>query len=270
MITWRFLRATFLSALVLALGAGAARSETGQTAIARLELGKAFGARSPWRFVARQGPAEADPAGMETQVPGVLRLCLDRSPSGGCETPLEAMPPRAPDELESMWAARYLRAATIVYPRGRSAAPLLLVQTASTHAGNGSQAVFTQLLAYRRAADRFARIYDQVTGTNNNEEVRFVTSGLLRGAVISAEPTGDAPYGYWIAVNELRPDDTYRQVMRYRSATRYGDGNPLAVIDSEMPNIQRRLGLWRPGAPLPLPAGACPKPRLAHMELWCR
>ncbi len=30
-------------------------------------------------------------------------------------------------------------------------------------------------------------------------------------------------------------DNRYHQIMRYRSATRYGDGNPLAVIDCECP-----------------------------------
>ncbi|MGH9711589.1 MAG: hypothetical protein ACRD37_13690, partial [Candidatus Acidiferrales bacterium] len=62
---------------------------------------------------------------------------------------------------------------------------------------------------------------------------------------------------------------TYKTVLRYRSATHYGDNNPLAVIDSEMPNIEWRLGYWKPGMALPLPSGACPKPHLIHMELWC-
>jgi hypothetical protein len=30
--------------------------------------------------------------------------------------------------------------------------------------------------------------------------------------------------------------------LRYRSVTRYGDGNPVPVIDAEMPNILRHLG----------------------------
>ena len=76
------------------------------------------------------------------------------------------------------------------------------------------------------------------------------------------------PYGYWIVVNSLTPAGNYRQVLRYRSATLYNDGNPLAVIDSEMPNIERRLGLWAPGQPLPTPA-RCAKPRLVKLELWC-
>lgn len=58
-------------------------------------------------------------------------------------------------------------------------------------------------------------------------------------------------------------------VLRYRSATGYQDGNPLGVIDSDLPNIQRRLGLWRAGQPLPVPAQGCATPRLVTMELWC-
>jgi hypothetical protein len=74
--------------------------------------------------------------------------------------------------------------------------------------------------------------------------------------VIAAEPTDDAPYAYWIAVSRLGAGG-YAQALRYRSATRYGDGNPLSVIDSEMPNILQRLGLWRSGSPPPLPAEPC-------------
>jgi hypothetical protein len=66
----------------------------------------------------------------------------------------------------------------------------------------------------------------------------------------------------------LTPGYHYRQVLRYRSATQYGDGNPLAVIDSEMPNILRRLGMWRAGQPLPAPRG-CKRPHLIKDALWC-
>ncbi|MDG6719271.1 hypothetical protein QCE92_13960, partial [Staphylococcus aureus] len=51
--------------------------------------------------------------------------------------------------------------------------------------------------------------------------------------------------------------------------TGYGDGNPLAVIDSEMPETLRRLKLWQPGSPLPLPEHPCPRPRLVAQVLWC-
>jgi hypothetical protein len=185
-----------------------------------------------------------------------------KAPAGPCDPTIITMP--RPD-----WEAHYLDTAKLVYPRGREGAPLLLLQTSSMHAGNGNQSVFTRLLAYRRVIDRFVPVFQHETGRNNNEEVRFIEASPLRGDIISVEPTQDKPFGYWLVVNRLGADDRYRQVLRYRSATHYGDGNPLAVIDSEMPNIQRRLGLWRSGAPLPLPARKCPKPHLVHTVLWC-
>lgn len=75
-----------------------------------------------------------------------------------------------------------------------------------------------------------------------------------------ASPTAIAP--------ALTLAQTYRQIQRYRSATLYGDGNGLGVIDSEMPNIRRRLGVWRPGMTLPLPPH-CPRLHLVRTALWC-
>jgi hypothetical protein len=125
------------------------------------------------------------------------------------------------------------------------------------------------VLAYDQKQERFTSVYEKRTNKNNDQEVRYITDGPLTGAIISAEPTSDAPFGFWITINRLGPADGYRQVLRYRSATRYGDGNPLAVIDSEMPEILKRLGLWRPGTKLPHPPGECAKPRLIRQELWC-
>ena len=96
-----------------------------------------------------------------------------------------------------------------------------------------------------------------------------MASGPLTGSMISADPADRAPFGYWISVSKLTPAHGYRQVLHYLSATSYNDGNSLAVIDSEMPNIEKRLGLWHPGSPLPLPAGHCPRPQLKGMALWC-
>ena len=65
----------------------------------------------------------------------------------------------------------------------------------------------------------------------------------------------------------------YRPVLRYASATLYNDGNPLAVIDSETPNIEKRLGLWKAGRPIPTDldghAKPCARPALRRTELWC-
>jgi len=120
--------------------------------------------------------------------------------------------------------------------------------------------------------DAFARVFENRTGQNNNQETRFITDGPLRGSVISAEPQQSAPFGYWIVVSKRSGGGAYRQVLRFVSATRYGDGNPLAVIDAEMPTIQQRLGLWKPGQPLPTPADRdkpCTRPTLKHSALWC-
>ena len=143
----------------------------------------------------------------------------------------------------------------------------------SLYSGDGDQVVATQLVAYDVRQDAFRRVYARSTGHNNNQEVRFVTAGPLRGSVISVEPQDHLPYGYWIVVERLSPAGAYRQALRYRSATLYNDGNSLAVIDSEMPSIERRLGLWRPGMLLPTPDTSggkpCPKPSMRHAELWC-
>ena len=245
----------------------AATPIAGQTpvVIANIDLSKPFATRSAWRLVATQDPPTADILSQDEDAPGPVHLCLRKAAQTSCATRLDPTPPGR-DEL---WVPHFLEVAKVVSPRGRSSAPLVLLQTASVHSGDGDQVVYRQILAYRRDSDRFEQIYSHYTGRNRNEDVRLLTSGPLAGAVISAEPTENAPFGFWMTVSALTPAYTYRQVLRYRSATHYGDGNPLAVIDSEMPNIEMRLGLWRPGSPLPLPASACPKPRLVHMELWC-
>lgn len=252
---------------MLAVDAGAPK----QAVIASMDLSKAFGTRSPWQFTATQGPAISDPiTGSFTgdRVPGDILVCLHRQ-GGPCDTGLQAtLHASSPDDLFA--TPHYLGAAQIVHPRGAEGRALFLIRMASILSGDGDQVVRTQVLAYRRASDRFVRVYDFTTGRNNNQEVRYIASGRLKGDIVSAVPTENAPYGFWVTVNALAPDYSYRPILKYRSTTRYGDGNTLAVIDSEMPNIEQRLGLWRPGAPLPLPASPCPKPHLSRMELWCK
>ena len=234
-----------------------------------LDLTKLFHTRSAWRLVVTEGPHAKDYG--DNDAPGALTLCLHKGPAGPCQSepvtlPLWTATPNDPNA----WEPHYLISTKMVYPRGPKAAPLLLIITGSLNAGDGDQIVYTQLIAYDVERDTFRRVYGKSTGCNNNQEIRFITDGPLRGFVISAVPQDRSPYGYWIEVNEPTSAGAYRQVLRYRSATLYNDGNQLAVIDSEMPNIQKRLGLWKPGAPIPTPSGkSCPKPTLRHSELWC-
>ena len=263
------LSAARLAVAFAALACGAAwAAPPSSTTIADLDLSQAFHTAAPWRLIAVQGAPVDDVVGMGDQVPGAVELCLRAGPSGPCDPQLRAAIPVAiGGELYA--TPHLLIRADIVWPRGRSGPPLLLVQTGSIQSVDGGRLILTQALRYRRDRPGFQRIYDHVTGSNNNQEVRFIAAGPLRGDIISVEPTQTAPFGFWVTVNALTPAYDYKPVLRYRSATRYGDGNPLAVIDSEMAAIERRLGLWRPGAPLPRPAGACPRPHLVREELWC-
>ena len=266
--TW-LARLGLLAVMAAAAPATGRAAPSAPAAIAAIDLAGPFDTRSPWRFTATQGPAAADPASLPgDEAPGAVTLCLRSGASGPCDPQLQT-PLRAPASNDDLFVTPHYLGRADVAP-GAAGRPLLLVQTASLHSGDGDQLVLTQALAYERAADRFVRVYSHLTGRNNNQEVRFIETGALKGDIISAEPTENAPYGFWISVNVLTSAPAYKEVLRYRSATRYGDGNPLAVIDSEMANIEQRLGLWRPGAPPPLPAGACPKPHLVRMELWCR
>ncbi len=238
-----------------------------------VDLTGPFHTRSAWRLVVTEGPRTKDVA--DEAAPGALTLCLREGPAGPCVAEPVTLPLRAPSDDDAIaWEPHYLLAAKPVYPQGAKGPPLLMIVTGSLHSGDGDQLVVTRLLACDAGHDAFRRVFGGHTGHNNNQEIRFVAEGPLRGRVISAEPQQRAPYGYWIVVYSRAPAGDYRPVLRYRSATLYNDGNPLAVIDSEMPTIERRLGLWKPGQPLPAPArdgqgNPCLKPTLRHAELWC-
>ena len=266
----RLTRLGLVSAAAIAAATVAQAASPALAVISDIDLSRPFATCSAWRFSAAQEPRIDDPVRLDGErVPGNIDLCLRKSASGPCEPEVRGTL-RAASQDDPFNEAHHLNRAQVVLPRGASGGqPLLLVQTASLYSGDGDQAVLTQVLAYRPRLDRFVRVYEHLAGTNNNQEVRYLDAGPLKGDIISVEPTGDAPFGFWVSVNVLMPGTLYQQVLRYRSATEYGDGNPLAVIDSEMPNIERRLGLWRPGSPLPLPAGLCPRPHLTRLELWC-
>lgn len=238
-----------------------------------INLAKPFHARSAWRFVVTGGSPVKDFG--NNDAPGALTLCLHKGLSGPCVSEPVTLPLRPPTpDYAIAWEPHYLISAKVVYPWGSKAAPFLLIVTGSLNSGDGDQMVSTQLVRYDIGRDGFRRVYGKRTCHNNNQEIRFVTDGPLRRSVITAEPQEHLPYGYWIVINQLARGGPYHQLLKYRSATLYNDGNPLAVIDSEMPNIERRLGLWKTGEPLPAPrldgkGKPCINPTLRHWELWC-
>jgi hypothetical protein len=230
-----------------------------------IDLSQSLGAKSNWRFMALQGRDTTDPV-MADPIPGKIRLCVTRDDGASCYPGLDHLL-RLPSGDDSYSDPRYLIEARIVRPRADR--PLLLMQVASQHSLNGDQRLATVVLAYDQEQGSFTPVYEKQVNKNNNQEIRYIADGPLMGAIISAEPTDDAPFGFWITVDRLGPTGGYKQVLRFRSATRYDDHNPLAVIDSEMPGILLRLGIWRPGMKLPLPADKCAKPHLIGQELWC-
>jgi hypothetical protein len=254
--------------LAVAVSCCAAAAPAPQKVIARIDLSKPFDLPPGASFTATQGAAVPDAYGDAEQEAGLVHLCVQTAQSAPCAPDLDHLL-ITPGDKDPTAGAHYLEVAEVVHPRGINAAPLLHIQVASIHAGNGSQGRAAVMLAYRLPDHRFEPIVTKVVGGNRNQEIRYIASGPLRDNVITVEPTDDPPFGYWVTVNGLTRDYRYKQVLRYRSATHYGDGNSLAVIESEMPNILRRLRLWRPGQPLPLPKSACARPRLVKTELWC-
>ena len=236
--------------------------------IASLDLQAAFKTRAPWTFTATQGPDVPDETSGSPgdTIPGIITPCLSRDHGKTCDPVLtQALRPDVPDD--GFYAdPHFLDQATIEHlPGGR---PILLVRARSVYSVDGDQVVVLRAFTYDRAHDRFTLAYRHATGHNNNQDLRFMTSGPLAGAIVAAEPTQGAPFGFWMTVDTVSATGAYKQTLKYRSATGYGDGNPLGVIDSEMPNLLRHLGKWKPGQALPLPATPCPT-HLVHKELWC-
>jgi hypothetical protein len=234
------------------------------SATTTIELTGPFHTRTPWQFAAMQGPAIADPISPNDSLPGEIKLCLSHDGQKDCDPGVADL--LRTDDADTS-GPHYLNMAQIVHPDAQSA---LFLQVGGFPEPNNNRAVVTDVLRYDATHDRFVVAYQHQTGHNNSQEVRYIADGSLLGAIVSAEPTQDAPFAFWITVNRLGADDAYHSVLRYRSATRYGDGNPLAVIDSEMPNIEQRLHLWHAGQPLPLPPGPCAKPHLVKGALWCQ
>lgn len=246
------------------IAAGVALIGLGAAAPAPVDLSRALGLPAGWQLLSRQGPSTEDPGG--NQAPGELHLCITSDGGRTCRPGLDDLLHRA-GTSSAFDTIHYLEAVRIV--RAAPDRALLWVQAASLHGGNGDQLVGRAALRYDPAGQRFVIVYRRVTGRNNNQDVRFIGTGPLRGAIVSAEPTQDAPFAFWITVDRPGSGGRYTPVLRYRSVTRYGDGNGLPVIDSDMPEILRRLKLWQPGQAIPLPDRPCPRPRLINKALWC-
>jgi hypothetical protein len=243
--------------------------------IAHLDLTQPFQTKSRWNLVVAQQPDEEssveDGAGNRI---GAVSLCFVENDE--------------PDCSEEMFLAKY-REAKVSFVSGEPTfheliasdvgfsgpgrtLPLLRIKSCMNRGANGNCGVSTFLFAYDRKTARFHVVFFNITGRNNNQETRLVENGPLLGSVIVSYPTDDPPFTYFVEVYRRVSDGEYSRVLKYRGNTGYGDGNPLAVIDSEMPETLRRLGLWKTGDALPVPPSmprGCTRPVMRKGVEWC-
>jgi len=216
--------------------------------ISRFDLTKEFGTASTWTLAVVRDNVPEDP---DWEDHGPIYVCFlkERSPAcldgAGSPAPTDVNPDRIPFDLLDV---------RIVQASSDGQNPRLLVKTCTEPSGDGDCRIDTTLYAYDKATDRFDSVFHNATAHNQNQLTRFIENGPIRGDVIATYPTTDAPYTYWVEVYRQRGGREYAQILRYRGKTEYGDGNPLAVVDSEMPETLRRLDLWKDGEPLPVPA----------------
>ena len=243
--------------------------------IVHLELTQTFQTKSRWSLVVAKQPDEESSVedGGGNRI-GAVSLCFVENDE--------------PDCSEEMFLAKYreekvsfvsgeptfheLIASDVVFSGPGGTLPLLKIKSCMNRGANGNCGVSTFLFAYDQKAERFHVVFFNMSGRNNNEETRVVENGPLLGSVIVAYPTSDAPFTYFVDVYKRTPDSEYSLALRYRGHTGYGDGNPLAVIDSEMPETLRRLGLWKTGDALPVPPrmpGECTLLVIGKGVEWC-
>jgi len=127
----------------------------------------------------------------------------------------------------------------------------------------------TAVWTYNANSDQFDQIFDHAARGQNNGEIRIITNGPLAGDIVIDRAGQHAPYRYDITVYRLL-NSRYREILSYAGNSKYNDGNPMPVIDAEMPEIERRLHLWKPGDPLPTPMRThCSKLELRSGIEWC-
>jgi hypothetical protein len=243
--------------------------------IRHLDMTQPFQTKSRWSFVAAKQPDEessAEDGAGERE--GAISLCFVENDEPDCSEEMFLAKFREEKVSFASGAGPFyeLFASDVVFSGPGRTLPLLRIKSCTIRGANGNCGVSTFLFAYDRKAERFRVVFFNMMGRNNNQEARFVENGPLLGNVIVAYPTNDAPFAYFVEVCKRISDGEYSRVLSYRGNTGYGDGNRLAVIDSEMPETLRRLGLWKTGDALPVPPsmpGGCTRLVMRKGVEWC-
>lgn len=223
-----------------------------------LDLTKPFATRSQWTMVVLDDPHQAASGNAP------IAVCFVKEISAQCTES------RLSDGDPEFYSWRLITD-RVVHAGRHKTLPLLWLKTYSSSSVDGNGTIEASLFHYNHHVDSFDRVFSYETfGTNNNQNATFISDGPLTGDVITDYPTEHAPYRYWVEVYAPNKSGGYEQILRYRGYTGYGDGNLLPIADSEMPEILRRLGYWKPGDALPIPRDtSCPHPVLRSREEWC-
>jgi hypothetical protein len=242
-----------------------------------IDLTGPFHTTSQWRLiVAKQPDKESSYTGGSPDDPlGAVITCFvkDGVPDCGEQLLLDKVRQGFKLAANDLPYFHLFLKADLVFAGKSQTRPLLWLSHCPSRGMTGNCTVTNFLIDYEKSADRFRVVFFNETGRNNNEETRFIGSGPLQGSVILAEPTIKAPSRYWVEVFARGAGANYVRILRYRTLTGYNDGNPLAVIDSEMIEILRRMGKWKPGHPFPKqadPPDNCAKLELRRGVLWCK
>jgi len=244
--------------------------------IQHIDLTKPFETRSRWTLVVGKEPDKsASTTNAFGETIGALSVCFVKNDIPDCsqKTILEKYQDQNISIAPGDRPFYELFTSEIVFSGAVKTQPLVMLKTCTMAGANGNCGISTFLFDYDREMDHFRLVFFNVTGRNNNQEPRFVECGPLQGNVIAVYPTENAPFTYYVEVYKKNTVGMYAQALRYRGRTGYGDGNRLKVIDSEMPEILRRLNLWKLGDALPTP----PKIPLGCTQLvirkgteWCK
>jgi hypothetical protein len=224
-----------LKAINLASAAGPPpKTDLDYKVISTFDLSGRFHTKTKWVFTVFQAPDGCNPE-MGDGCNGSYEFCFAHLDKSRCTEISGAV----------------LVDASIVTPeRGP---PLLVAATHPDVVTPGVGSLYIDFWSYRPNADEFVVAFSNRSNRNNNEETRIIPNGPLSGEIVVSRAPRGAPYHYGITIYRPSKAGKYFQILRFTGKTRYGDGNPLAVIDSEMPEIGRRLHFWKPGDPPPTP-----------------
>lgn len=209
--------------------------------VRRLDLTQAFDTRSAWTLVVTELSGEASTVAVrfvrqaDPGAPGIPNGRRLRKPHN--EEHIKLFPGER--SFYSLLESR------IVFSQEGDRAPLLLIRACTLRYGNCSCWISTLLYAYDRDSDSFRTVFFGLTASDTKQATRFGESGPLLGRVIVITPAASeqgAGFGQVVEVYKRSVVGEYLRVLVYCSRNRCTDADGASVIDSEMPEILRRLG----------------------------